>query len=90
MARGYCYYKSKEDVPLLTHPPESSCEAYIEASKRLLEVSVLNTTVIYCDVAVCTVTLIVCYTMLAVMWSRSWSGMMHSRSRCGLVHVGIV
>ena len=52
--------------------------------------TVLNTTVIHCDVAVCTMTVIVCYTMLAVMWSRSWSGMMHSRSRCGLVHVGIV
>ena len=35
-------------------------------------------------------TVIVCYTMFAVMWSRSWSGMMHSRNRCGLVHVGIV
>jgi hypothetical protein len=52
----------------------------------------LTTTVIHCNVAVCTMTVIVCYTMPAVMRSRGWS-MMLSRSvvmSCGLVHVGIV
>ena len=44
----------------------------------------LTTTVIHRDVAVCTVTFIVCYTMLAVMRSRSV--VMY----CGLVHVNIV
>ena len=51
----------------------------------------LTTTVIHCNVAVSTMTVIVCYTMLTVMRSRS--GMMHSRSvvmSCGLVHVSIV
>ena len=55
------------------------------------EVSVLTTTVIHRNVAVCTMTVIVCYTMPTVM--RSWSVMMHSRSvvmSCGLVHVSIV
>ena len=51
----------------------------------------LATTAIHRDVAVCTVTFIVCYTMLAVMRSRSvmvhsWSVVMY----CGLVHVSIV
>ena len=53
----------------------------------------LTTTVIHCNVAVSTMTVIVCYTMLTVMRSRSWSVMMHSRSvvmSCGLVHVSIV
>ena len=50
----------------------------------------LTTTVIHCNVAVCTMTVVVCYTMLAVMRSRSWSVTMHSWSRCGLVHVSIV
>ena len=53
----------------------------------------LTTTVIHRNVAVCTVTVIVRYTMLAVMRSRSWSVMMHSRSvvmSCGPVHVSIV
>ena len=54
------------------------------------EVSVLITMVIHRNVAVCTMTIVVCYTMLAVMRSRSWSVTMHSWSRCGLVHVGIV
>ena len=57
------------------------------------EVSVLTTTVIHRNVAVCTMTVVVCYTMPTVMRSRSWSVMMHSRSvvmSCGLVHVGIV
>ena len=58
----------------------------------------LTTTVIHCNVAVCTMTVIVHYIMPTVMrsWSvmmRSWSVMMHSRSvvmSCGLVHVSIV
>ena len=53
----------------------------------------LATSVIHGNVAVCTMTVIVCYTMLAVMWSRSWCVMMHCRSvvmSCGPVHVSIV
>ena len=52
-----------------------------------------TTSVVHCNVAVSTVTVIVCYTMPTVMRSQSWSVMMHSRSvvmSCGLVHVGIV
>ena len=54
---------------------------------------VMTTTVIHGNVAVCTMTVIVCYTMLTVMRSRSWCAMMHSRSvvmSSGLVHVSIV
>ena len=48
----------------------------------------LTTAIIHCDAAVCIMAVIACYTMLAVMWSGSV--MMHSWSRCGLVHVSIV
>ncbi len=54
------------------------------------EVPVLTTMVIHCNVAVCTMTVIV---WLAVMWSRSRSRMMHGRSivmYSGPVHVSIV
>ena len=54
------------------------------------EVPVLTTMVIHCNVAVCTMTVIV---WLAVMWSRSRSRMMHGWSMvmyCWPVHVSIV
>ena len=50
------------------------------------EVAMLSFTVIHCNVAVCVMTVIVYYNMLAVMRSRSWSVMMC----CGHVHMGIV
>ena len=53
----------------------------------------LTTSVVHCNGAVSTMTVIVHYTMLTVMRSRSWGMMMYSRSvvmSCGPVHVSIV